>query len=82
MLLICTRTKTLTQPYNDTLGPYVICHRERNHSGDDVEDDKWEEELQKDLQEFELVSGDVSALDEEALDDDIMELRNSGNQKT
>lgn len=42
------------------------------------ENDKWEEELQRDLQEFELVSGgDVSALDEEALDNDIMELKKS-----
>lgn len=39
------------------------------------ENEKWEEELQRDLQEFELVSGDVSALDEEALDKDIMELK-------
>lgn len=38
-----------------------------------AENEKWEEELQRDLQEFELVSGDVSALDEEALDKDIME---------
>lgn len=38
------------------------------------ENEKWEEELQRDLQEFELVSGDVSTLDEEALDKDILEL--------
>ncbi|KAG9511207.1 V-type proton ATPase 16 kDa proteolipid subunit, partial [Fragariocoptes setiger] len=38
------------------------------------DDDKWEEELNKDLQEFEVVSGDVSALDEDDLEKDIQEL--------
>lgn len=42
-----------------------------------LENGEWEEELQKDLQEFELVSGDVSALDEESLDQDIMEMKKS-----
>lgn len=46
-----------------------------SHDQSTIENGEWEEELQKDLQEFELVSGDVSALDEEALDRDIMEMK-------
>lgn len=39
-------------------------------------DDKWEQELQRDLQEFEMVTGaDLSSLDEEALAEDLLELK-------
>lgn len=39
-----------------------------------MKDDKWEEELQRDLQEFELVSGeDVDAYDEDTLQNEIMQ---------
>lgn len=42
------------------------------------DEEKWEEELRRDLQEFELVSGDdVDALDEEALAREIAELEKS-----
>lgn len=51
--------------------------KSNSHSSDA---DKWEEELQRDLQEFELVSGDVSALDEETLDEEIKEMRMSANK--
>ena len=42
-----------------------------------IENDKWEEEIQRDLQDFELNSGDVSADEEEALEEEILELKKS-----
>lgn len=45
-----------------------------------LDNSKWEEELQRDLQDFELVSEDVSALDEEALNKEIMELEKSNDK--